>query len=58
MNTLLNENRALGVSFYQMCTGELPFYANSEKNLKDLIFNQKEPELPTEFEEYKPLYHK
>jgi hypothetical protein len=41
-----------------MCTGELPFYANATEHGGEWICNEKEPELPTEFEEYKPLYHK
>jgi hypothetical protein len=43
-----------------MCTGELPFhfYANGTNRGGFWICDKKEPELPTEFEEYKPLYHK
>ncbi len=41
-----------------MCTGELPFFANGTEHGGKWICTEKEPELPTEFEEYKPLYHK
>jgi hypothetical protein len=41
-----------------MCTGELPFYANATEHGGKWICKEIEPELPTEFEEYKTLYHK
>ena len=54
----MNVNRALGISFYQMCTGQLPFHANGTEAGGKWICHEKEPELPFEYDEFKPLYHK
>ena len=48
----------MGITFYQMCTAKLPFYANSTENGGDLICSETEPELPNDFENYRKLYHK
>ncbi len=48
----------MGISFYQMCTGQLPFDAYNTEYGGKWICKEIEPELPTEFEEYKTLYHK
>ncbi len=44
--------RALGVSFYQMCTGYLPFV------LIEYIISEPAPDLPDEFREYNSLFKK
>ena len=58
INKFMNVNRALGISFYQMCTGQLPFHANGTEAGGKWICHEKEPELPFEYDEFKPLYHK
>jgi hypothetical protein len=44
--------RALGVSFYQMCTGYLPFV------VIEYIISDPTPDLPDEFHEYNNLFKK
>ena len=49
--------RALGVSFYQICTGYLPFIAND--TVRGYFVNTKPtPELPNEFQEYNIIFKK
>ena len=49
--------RALGVSFYQICTGYLPFVANKVVGGRYIITNPT-PDLPDEFHEYNNLFKK
>jgi hypothetical protein len=53
INTYFDLIRALGVSFYQICTGYLPFVAN-----KTVISSNPTPDLPDEFYEYNILFKK
>jgi hypothetical protein len=49
--------RALGVSFYQICTGYLPFVANEFVGGRYII-SDPTPDLPDEFHEYNNLFKK
>ena len=49
--------RALGVSFYQICTKYVPFIANNIIGVQHII-NKPTPDLPDEFNEYNYLFKK
>jgi hypothetical protein len=49
--------RSLGVSFYQICTGYIPFISNKIIG-GQYIINKPTPDLPDEFHEYKYLFKK
>jgi hypothetical protein len=57
INTYFDLIRALGVSFYQICTGYLPFVANKVVGGHFIIENSI-PDLPDEFREYNNLFKK
>jgi hypothetical protein len=57
MNNYFILTRALGVSFYQICTGFLPFVANKSVGGRYIISNLT-PNLPDEFHEYNNLFKK
>ena len=49
--------RALGVSFYQICTGDLPFVADKLVAGRYITTNPT-PDLPHKFHEYNKLFKK
>jgi hypothetical protein len=52
INKFFDLIRALGVSFYQMCTGYLPFV------FIEYIISDPTPDLPDEFQEFDNLFKK
>ncbi len=48
-------NRALGVTFYQMCTNSLPFNSLNGDECKFEVLNKATPTLPDKFKEYNDL---
>ncbi len=70
MNSLLNYyytkkklllksiNRALGVTFYQMCTKNLPFKEINRDECKDEVINKPTPKLPDIYKDYQKLFEK
>jgi hypothetical protein len=57
INNYFDLIRALGVSFYEICTGYLPFVTNKFVRGRYII-SDPTPDLPHEFHEYNNLFKK